>query len=329
MLSYYPSGSPLASGTSALLWLPGRNDAFFHPHVASRLASHGIDLYVLSYKRVGVCRRLRLFDNPMHNSHTASGSFKEYHEDIDEALAFLRARGRRRGGGDGDGNDTTYKRVLGYGHSTGCPALLDYVMARGDAAFDGFIFNSPFLDWGLPGKPLTKLFLTYAPAMLVRLGVWRDDTELLGGGGENAWAYQLYSQFPFNPADRPLYTVPVTIGFVRGINAAHAELRRRSRAGTAITRKPFLVLTSMHDDVLEGDEMAVAAHAIGPNRTLVQLCHARHDVFMSSEAAVIGLALDNLRAWLLAHGYPERDEETRAAARRYVKQDLAMQTPHN
>ena len=72
---------------------------------------------------------------------------------------------------------------------------------------------------------------------------------------------------------------------------------------TAITRKPFMVLTSMHDDVLEGDEMAQAAHAIGPNRTLVQLCHARHDVFMSAEASVIRLALDSLRAWLLAQGF--------------------------
>ena len=30
------------------------------------------------------------------------------------------------------------------------------------------------------------------------------------------------------------------------------------------------VLTSMHDDVLHGDDMAVAAHAIGPARTLVR-----------------------------------------------------------
>ena len=60
------------------------------------------------------------------------------------------------------------------------------------------------------------------------------------------------------------------------------------------------------EDVLEGDEMAQAAHAIGPNRTLIQLCHARHDVFVSAEASVIGLALDNLRAWLIAQGFPDK-----------------------
>ena len=138
----------MSNGTSALLWLPGRNDTFFHPHVAARLAAHGIDLFVLSYKRVAVCRRLRIFENPMHNSHTASGSFAEYHEDIERALEFIRSAGGR-GRGEGGATTRDYEKILGYGHSTGCPALLDYMMAHGDAAFDGFIFNSPFLDWGL------------------------------------------------------------------------------------------------------------------------------------------------------------------------------------
>ena len=61
------------TGEAALLWLPGRNDAFYHPHVARLLLRHGIDLYVCSYRRMGVCRRLGLFANPMHNSHCASG----------------------------------------------------------------------------------------------------------------------------------------------------------------------------------------------------------------------------------------------------------------
>ena len=60
----------------------------------------------------------------------------------------------------------------------------------------------------------------------------------------------------------------------------------------------------MHDDVLEGDELAVAAHAIGPSRTLIQLCHARHDVFVSADKAVVDTALDFLKTWLVAQGFP-------------------------
>ena len=49
-LSYY---NLPPKGDAALLWLPGRNDCFYHPHVAELLADHGIDLYVLSYRRMG------------------------------------------------------------------------------------------------------------------------------------------------------------------------------------------------------------------------------------------------------------------------------------
>lgn len=69
----------------AVLWVPGRNDTFYHPHVAELLHAHGWQLYVLSYRRMGHCRRLGLFDNPMHNSHSA-GDFVEYHEDIRQAI---------------------------------------------------------------------------------------------------------------------------------------------------------------------------------------------------------------------------------------------------
>jgi hypothetical protein len=289
--------------------------AFFHPHVAALLASHGIDLYVLSYRRMGVCRSLRLFDNPMHNSHwcvarsppldlrvalspparcwrnlgraplltqggrwietrlrSASGSFAEYRPDIQAAIEYIRAR-------------HTYSRLLGYGHSTGAPVLLDYLMAHGDGDFDAFVFNSPFLDCtplpsasppsppllcspllssallcspllsssllcspllssallssallssallssaplssytsprhipgGKVGGYVNKLLLQYLPAILTKLHVWRDETELLGGGGPSGWAMQLYTQYPFSPSARPLYCVPVTIGCAR------------------------------------------------------------------------------------------------------------------
>ena len=195
------------------------------------------------------------------------------------------------------------ERILGYGHSTGCPVLLDYVMAHGDGHFDGFIFDSPFLSWGMAGRPLSRLIVQHEPELIHRLWLWTDETKLLGGGGASAWALHLWSQYKFNPADRPLYTAPVTIGFCQGINAAQRELRRRSPAGVAITFKPFLAFTSMHDDVHEGDELAVAAHAIGPSRTLIQMRHVRHDVFVSAEGTVVEQALASLRTWLVSQGF--------------------------
>ena len=49
-------------------------------------------------------------------------------------------------------------------HSTGATVLLDYLIAHGDADFDGFVFNSPFLSWGwdLDGA-LFKAAMSVAP----------------------------------------------------------------------------------------------------------------------------------------------------------------------
>jgi hypothetical protein len=48
----------------ALLWLPGRADYFYHPHVGKALEAAGVDVYVLNYRRCGLCRKLKLFENP-------------------------------------------------------------------------------------------------------------------------------------------------------------------------------------------------------------------------------------------------------------------------
>ncbi|KAL3915158.1 MAG: hypothetical protein SGPRY_007350 [Prymnesium sp.] len=196
--------------SSAVLWIPGRNDAFFHWHLLPVLWGAGFDLYILSYRRVGECLRMGFVPNPMHVSHCASGDFGEYHEEITAAVDFL------QGGG---GNDVTrYSRLLCYTHSTGAAILLHYLMSHGDKRFDGFVFNSPFLSWGWEVSPLTLHIIRYAPSVLMALRLWSAATELTKGGRPSEWALQFYSQYEFDPASRPLYNVPLTVGFSRGVN---------------------------------------------------------------------------------------------------------------
>ena len=115
----------------------------------------------------------------------------------------------------------------------GAPVLLDYLMAHGDSAFECFIFNSPFLDWGRVGGRVNRWILMYAPHLLHKLRVWHDETELLGGGGPSAWALQLYSQYPFDPRSRPLFT---------GASAARAAMQghRLAMACSAIAAEHTL-----------------------------------------------------------------------------------------
>jgi hypothetical protein len=112
----------------------------------------------------------------------------------------------------------------------------------------------------------------YLPQLLVRLRVWEAASEILGGGGNNAWAIQLHSQYAFDPRCRPLYNLPVTVGYCIGINRVHSKLRRLNREGIAITKKPFLVLTSKGDDVLNGDQTMACAHANGSSPHTLD-CH--------------------------------------------------------
>lgn len=119
----------------AVLWILGRNDCFMHPHVAQSLfLGQGYDLYVLNYKMNGTCRARGWVQDPHYNSHNKTGNFDVYICDIQQSLERIR--------------ENDYEVILGYAHSTGGPVLLNYLMEKGDDDFDGFLFNSPFLDWG-------------------------------------------------------------------------------------------------------------------------------------------------------------------------------------
>lgn len=256
--------------------------------------------------------------------------------------------------------------------------LLDYLIAHGDADFDGFVFNSPFLSWGwdLDGALFkaamsvapqvdrlllwwrycccalsTWLVLSYllstprprvassipsSPTFLMRqplpnlaaprappapfkrdraLGRRRSvrvasqrvlSVQLLPGGapalrGANNDDCHRHTNKPPPPHpskhERPPQ-VPLTIGFCCGVNRVHQALARRHAAGNPVTLKPFLVIVSHNDEVLDGDDTLLRAHAIGPSRTLVELTYASHDVFASQERETVDAALGYLRTWL-------------------------------
>ena len=118
-----------------------------HPHVAQALFwDHGYDLYVLNYKMNGKCRKKGWVENAHFVSHNYTGNFDVYDDDIQQALRLIQGY-------------KDYGKVLGYAHSTGAPILLNYLMDCGDDGFTGFVFNSPFLDWGYVGGDMVELVL--------------------------------------------------------------------------------------------------------------------------------------------------------------------------
>lgn len=283
----------------AVLWILGRNDVFMHPHVAKRLFP-GHDLFVLNYKQNGQTRKRGWVLNAHLVSHNKTGDFDVYKQDIAAALEIIQA--------------TEYDQVLGYAHSTGAPILLNYLMDCGDEAFDCFVFNSPFLDWGFVGGDMVEFALENV-GMLANLGAFSDDTKVgvavtPAEFADNPihylnedivlsdWSAKLWSLYHWEWSARPLYQVPMTVGFARGVTGVHRKLAARAASKQAVTSKPFLAITSRGDDVLVAHETLSRADWIGPSRWEIELNDNGHDVFLSHDVADTEMAMDLTVCWL-------------------------------
>ena len=331
-----------ADSTRAVLWVLGRNDCFMHPHVARDLFfDNGYDLYVLNYKMNGQCRKCGWVNDPHYNAHNYSGDFDVYIADIQQSLQHIEAT-------------KEYDQVLGYAHSTGGPVLLNYLMAIGDAAFDGFVFNSrkklhclvlpsfvafryriscsssfrslfflrqhklndtllsAFLDWGWVGGDMVEFVLentgfleTFAGMGLgSKVGVAKTppgQEPVMYLGQEIVpcdWSARLWSLYYFPWGSRPLYRVPMTVGFAKGVTAVHEKLRAFAKSKRPVTAKPFLCITSRGDDVLKAPETLSRADWIGPGRWEIELNDNGHDIFLSYDKSDTDMAISMCLTWL-------------------------------
>lgn len=276
-----------------------------HPHVAGKLFwDHGFDLYVLNYKMNGRCRKSGWVTNPYFNSHNKSGNFDVYKSDIMKSLEIVNT-------------SREYETVLGYAHSTGAPILANYIMEYGDAAFEGFIFNSPFLDWGFVGGDMVEFALKRMSLLknlslghlsndtIIGLAVTPDalkDTPVRYLDHDvvpSAWSARLWSVYYFDWGSRPLYEVPMTVGFAEGVTAVHLKMIKLfSGEKRVLTLKPLLVITSRGDDVLKASETLTRADWLGSNRCEVELDNNGHDVFLSQDKDDVEMALDMVAAWM-------------------------------
>ena len=254
---------------------------------------------MLNYHGASACRKKGWVDDAFLLSHIASSTASEYEPEIGVALEAL----------------VGYDNVLGYAHSTGAPILLNYLMQHGDGAFDAFIFNSPFLDFGHVGGEMVEVVLEAASTGFQKIGLW-DHDEMLGTkvtpkeysmplrhlGRDvvmSAWSAKLWSLYYFDWECRPLYSVPATAGYISAMSKCHARMREEFEgAKKSITTKPFLCISSRADDVLESVETFQKADIIGSSRTEVELGNNAHDVFLSSEEADTVMAIDYVKVWL-------------------------------
>lgn len=247
---------------------------------------------------------LLMKDDPNFNSHNPIKDFNLYNDQIEKSLEILK-----------DG--TSYEKVLGYAHSTGGPVLINYLLERGDDAFDGFIFNAPFLEWGSMnfvesqvvedismfvmsmGPPEKKWGTKTTPEAI-------KDTPIVYKGHEvvpSAWSSKLWSSYFFDWRSRPLYSVAMTTGFASGVSKVHKKLEKRSKKSQYATLKPLIVISSRGDDVLQNNETLTFIDGVSPSRVEIELGYNSHDIFLSNEVDGVDMAINFVKSWMQSKGF--------------------------
>jgi len=273
-----------AGNTAVVLWIPGRSDLFFHPHVAAVMLAEGYDVCVYNYTT-------SLRTTPPGSllvNHVPSGSFDELQEEMTAVVASL---------------TTKYPTVVVYAHSTGGTLLTNYLLQNPDhQAFRGLYLNAPFLEWGPVGGPATEKMLRHTPAMMDVWGL-SSDLVLQSGGNFHAWRARLHTRFEMDVKSYPFdQKIHLTLGYFAAVQRVFGKLTQAHTLGKGpLTTVPVCMITAANDDVLDARETIERTAWIGspgslPNRILD---HGSHDVFLSPDATELATALEHLRSFLL------------------------------
>ena len=245
---------------SLLLWLPGRNDMFMHPHVLEPILASGLDLAVIEHRRIGRANRGADADEIRYVSHI--DDLRKYAHEFDAGLAEM-IRLKAAGGGE-------YERIVLYAHSTGGLEATVWLREGGlSSKVTHLVFNSPFFDWAMGGaqEMLLDHFDDILPLVQAVSGdaLLRDKTLLKTWEGHSDYGSRLWIQYgSFDLSLRNVFSSVLTAGWAAAISEAQEQLRAGPPPSV-----PCLYLYTDSDAVLDGDEMYdLAKYACAPAHDL-------------------------------------------------------------
>ena len=252
--------------------------------MAHRYQEHEYRFYALDLRKYGRSLLPHQLPNNVRN-------LREYHADIDVALAVFHAEG--------------YAIVVLSGHSTG--GLIAALYAQEGAqryTLAALVLNSPFL--ALPQGRMVRLLVALLVAAVGRLA---PDLKLLGTLSTH-YGTSLHRQYrgewEYNLAWKPVKIFPVTAGWLRAIHTAQRRLRRGETLAL-----PVLVLHSDRsvqgsgwsdeyfsaDGVLKVHDIAMLAPRLGMQVTVLIVAGGIHDLVLS-RLPVREKMYEKLFAWL-------------------------------
>jgi alpha-beta hydrolase superfamily lysophospholipase len=271
--------------SKAVLHLHGFCDYFFQTPAADYWVSRGYDFYAVDLRKYG--RSLRPHQTPNFVT-----DLTDHFEEVDEAVHRITAR---------DGHD----HLVVSGHSTGGLVAALWAHQR-RPRLAGMVLNAPWLD-----LQASFLMRTAGTRAIDQLGARRPYL-MVPRTVSGLYAQSLHrdhrGEWDFNLEWKPLDSWPVYAGWLRAVRRGHAAVHRGIEVGA-----PVLVLTSaasanpktwddtvtVHDIVLDVEQIRKWAHKLGDQVTLVKIPGALHDVTLSRED-VRRRAFDRIDRWLTA-----------------------------
>jgi alpha-beta hydrolase superfamily lysophospholipase len=277
-----------APNQSVILWIPGRNDVFMHPHVARMMLRAGYDVCVYNYahtpfytytthtpERVPFETRK---DSYLFGSHVPTGSFDGLIPEIDEIVDDLYSR---------------YTNIVVYAHSTGATILVNYLLAATTnvTAFQGLYLNSPFLGWDGEEEPVDNL--SQLP----------PETVLKQGGQLDWWRIKIHTRHEYDLLAYQQHITPhLTAGFVSAVQKVFTKLEETSDNMRSVLSPaiPVCMITAKNDEVLQSDNTIRRSAWIGRNGKVPTkvLEFGAHDVFLSPRPREVEEAMVHLGDFL-------------------------------
>ncbi len=255
----------------ALLYLHGFNDYFFQTHLADQANKLGFNFYALELRKYG--RSILLHQKP-----NDFRDIREYFEEIDKAIAFIREKGKN-------------EKLVFMGHSTG--GLIAALYAhdhRNDNIIDALILNSPFFEFNVSAF-LTKTFI---PLMVALGGSFPGLPSPVGL--DKGYGYSMHKshngEWDYDLKLKPDAGFKIHASWIKGIYTAQRELQQ----GLDI-KCPVLVMYSAKsvkpgnyrpemqdtDTVLNVEDIERFSHVIGKKVERASFKGGVHDLLLSKK----------------------------------------------
>ena len=272
-------------GRTAVLYLHGFVDYFFHPHVAEMFLQHEIDFYALDLRKYG--RALKASQHPNY-----CRDVSEYFEEIDQAVSWIEQQGGS---------------IHLLGHSTGgLIASLYLLNGQQRQKITCLILNSPFFRFNLP--PVLRIVLPLVSRIMGAFNAYSNTPGVLPPVYPQSLHKDHFGEWEFNLQWKPIEGFPAYFRWLSAVSKAHKVVRRSDDITV-----PVLVMhsaksslpdvygpeASTTDIVLNVEDIKTIGAGLGPHTSLLEVDGAIHDIFLSS-LAVREQAFEKMFAWLSA-----------------------------